>query len=279
MDDLQEYLEVVEGDSTFTTRRFDLILHTHPSFCEFTPAEQIAYHKRKQEDILDLAEGIEQELFNDPTVKYPFRKHFNGAEGTMSNLLTSAYFTVYARLLEGNYGIQVNVLDDLKTIFALASSFPVENGKFAVDEDELDSLQRAIKQLWKRYRGQGDIPFTHAWFTSFEAFLRTIHEDALQSYPFYQANPNQRTFDQVLGWKLSRASSAQREEWCIRGYIPSYDHDLYEYYPPYCNPQWRTQLLEAYLQKLPVIAALFNPWSSKTVNRPSVPEAALSQKS
>lgn len=279
MDTLCEYLERVEGDDTFTTRRFDLILHAHPSFLNFTEEERIAYHKRKQEDIRILAENNERELFNDPHVRYPFRKHFNGAPGTMSNILTSGYFTLYAQLLEGNFGIQVNVLDDMKTIFALASSFPVAKGVFVIDEEELDSVRRILNRLWKLLRTSNApqtgviLPFTQMWFVCYETFLRSIHTDALESYTFYKNNPNQRSLEQVISWKVSRATSTQRDEWRLHGYLPSYQHDPYEYYPPYVNPQWRNECLEIYLEKLPVLQSLFNNGLSKRENTPSAPEA------
>lgn len=275
---LSEYLELVEGDDTFTTRRFDLILHAHPSFLDFTEDERIHYHKRKQEDIRMLAEDNELALFNDSRVKYPFRKHFNGAPGTMSNILTSGYFTLYARLLEGNFGIQVNVLDDMKTIFALASSFPVKNNVFAIDEEELDSIRRILNRQWKLLRTTNApetgviLPFTQMWFASYEQFLRSIHTEALESYTFYKNNPNQRSLEQVVSWKVSRATSTQRAEWSLHGYLPSYQHDPYEYYPPYVNPQWRNELLETYLKKLPVLQSLFNNGLSKRENTPSAPE-------
>jgi hypothetical protein len=261
MDILGKYLERVEGDDTFTIRRFDLFLHTHPSFLRFTEEERLAYHKRKQEEILGLANGNEHALFNDPQIRYPFRKHLNGAPGTMSNILTSGYFTLYARLLEGNFGLQVNVLDDMKTIFALASSFPVKNGAFVVDEEELVSVRRILKWLWKVVRTSNTgavLPFTREWFASYDQFLRAIHKDALESYTFYQTNPTQRSLEQVVSWKVSRATSLQRDEWSRYGYLPSYQHDPYEYYPPYVNPHWRNQLLESYLETLPLLEALFN---------------------
>jgi hypothetical protein len=222
-----------------------------------------------------LAEGNEVALFNDSRVRYPFRKHLNGAPGTMSNILTSGYFTLYARLLEGNFGIQVNVLDDMKTIFALSSSFPVKNGVFAMDDEELESVRRILKTLWKMLETNntsmpaGAFLFTRRWFAFYEQFLRSIHKDALQSYTFYQNNPTQRSLEQVVSWKVSRATPMQREEWRLHGYLPSYEHSHYEYYPPYANPQWRNELLESYLEKLPVIQSLFMNSISKRENIPS----------
>ena len=249
-----EFLRIVDGNETFTTRVADTLLHDHRRMGE-TAAAKLLHHKAKQREILDLFAGCEKQIFNDPEVKYTFRNHFNGKTGTMSNILTSGYFVLYDRLLNGPYGIEVNALDDLVTVFHLASSLTVRDNAFVMDSDEFEAMKRIILRL------QSMLPentlFTEQWFRTYTEFLRAIHREALEKYTYYRNDPSHQTVTQAMGWKVPRLKEAEQKVAKEKYFIRSFNHDLYEYYPPYMNVQYYNAPIEEYFTKLPALAQLF----------------------
>jgi hypothetical protein len=249
------FLEIVSGDEGFTTRRADEIIHEHAGYEDMSPREKLAHHKRKQQDILARFVGCEKEIFNDPTVKYPFRKHFSGRTGTMSNILTSGYLMLYEYLLNGPLEIDVNPADDFLTLFYLASSLKVVDGVFLVDHDEFEAMKRILVRL------RSMLPetqlFTEEWFHFYRQFLERLHREALEGYTYYRNNPERQSPGQLIGWKLSKLSKEEQEE--VRGmqFAGSYSHSLYEYYPPYMYPNYMDDRIEEYLQKLRALEVLF----------------------
>jgi hypothetical protein len=251
-----DFLTVVEGNEQFTTRVADLILHNHEGYGAMTPAEQIEHHREKQREILHRFAGCEKAIFNDPNVRYGIRKHFDGVTGTMSNILTSAYFTVYDRLLNSRLGIDVGAVDDYKTLFYLASSLTVRDGAFVMDPMEFYAMKNILARLKSMLPPDLNL-FTAEWFHTYREFLQDIHREALASYNYYKNDVNHQTLQQAIGWKGSRLPEKVRDELAAKHFLGSYSHTLYEYYPPYMNPHFSDDRMETYLAKLPVLELLF----------------------
>lgn len=255
-DPCADLLQVVEGDEHFTTRAADKIIHTHTGYGSMTTAQKIEHHKDIQREILNRFAGCEKAIFNDPTVKYNIRKHFEGPTGTMSNILTSGYFTLYERLLNSRLGITVNALDDYITLFYLASSLTVRDGAFVMDPIEFLSMTQILTRLKSMLPPEITL-FTNEWFREYREFLEAVHTEALENYTYYRNNPINQTLNQAIGWKGPRLPELQKEELQAKHFLGSFTHTLYEYYPPYMNPFFRDDLLTNYLQKLPALEQLF----------------------
>lgn len=274
-DKCAHFLEVVSGDEHFTTRVADTLIHSHEGIYDTSPAEFLAHHKAKQRELLDTFAGCEKQIFNDPAVRYGFRKHFDGTTGTMSNILTSGYFTLYERLLNGPYGIEVNALDDYITLFFLAASLSVVDGAFVIDSEEFEAMKRILVRL------QSMLPaaelFTEGWFREYIDFLRTAHSEALEKYSYYKNHPENQTVTQAIEWKSSRLPKNTRETLNKKLFLGSYNHTLYEYYPPYMNPNSFNVLVSEYFEKLPALQVLFtSPEAARHVD--FVPEKPASAK-
>ena len=251
-----EFLNVVEGNEHFTTRVADVIIHSHEGYGSMTPAEKMEHHREKQREILNRFFACEKAIFNDPNVRYGIRKHFDGATGTMSNILTSAYFTVYDRLLNSRLGIDVNALDDYKTLFYLASSLSVRDGAFVMDPMEFYAMKSILARLKSMLPPDLNL-FTADWFHAYREFLEGVHREALASYNYYKNDVNRQTLQQAIGWKGPRLPEKVREELAAKHFLGSYSHSLYEYYPPYMNPHFSDDRMETYLAKLPMLELLF----------------------
>lgn len=274
VDPCAKLLRVTNPDSdTFTTRVIDRFIHHHPDYYHLSPFKKLQHHKQIQQDILERVRGCEERVFNDPNVRYTFRPHFNGITGTMSNILTSGYFTLYNTLLQAPYNIQVSAEDDLKTIYKILLSLEFKNGVFLMDTDEFNALKNIIRILKGRIGNQYRL-FTHQWFSNYRQFLIDILSEALENYTYMKEHPEARTFSRVLSWKLSHllSDSAERRDILNNFYAESYNYGLYEYYPPYLNPNVSDILITDFIQKLPYIDQFFNePESVRQVQYPEPP--------
>jgi hypothetical protein len=255
-DPCADFLQVVGGNEHFTTRLADTIIHNHTGIVSKTPAEKMNHHAEKQQEILARFVGCEKAIFNDPAVKYGIRKHFEGPTGTMSNILTSAYFTLYDRLLNGRLGIEVNALDDYITLFYLASTLTVRDDAFVMDPMEFYAMTRILSRL-KAMLPPGTILFTSEWFRDYKNFLQEIHREALENYSYYRNDPSHQTLAQAIGWKSPRLTEALKAELNAKHFLGSVSHGAYEYFPPYMNPHYRDASMESYLAKLPALEILF----------------------
>jgi len=251
-----EFLQVVRGNEHFSTRLADTIIHNHTGYASMPPAEKINHHAQIQRDILNRFAGCEKAIFNDPAVKYGIRKHFEGPTGTMSNILTSAYFTLYDRLLNSRLGITVNALDDYITLFYLASTLTVRDNAFVMDTTEFYAMTRILNRL-KTMLPPGTTLFTSEWFRDYKNFLQEIHREALENYSYYRNDPSHQTLAQAVGWKSPRLPEALRAELNAKYFLGSVSHGAYEYFPPYMNPNYRDDSMESYLAKLPALEVLF----------------------
>lgn len=264
-DRCEQFLRIVSGDETFTTRVADEIIHNHRDIFDMSPEARVAHHKGIQAEILDRFAGCEKQIFNDPTVKYTFRKHFNGTTGTMSNILTSGYLNLYFTLLNRRDAIEVNALDDLITLFSLASSLTVRDGQFVMDTEEFQSMKLIIERL-KAMLPRNQL-FTEEWFRSYDDFLRRTHMEALEKYTYYRSDPSHQTVEQALEWKTPRLGKDEQKELAEKYFLRSFSHDLYEYYPPYMNPHYYSGQMTEYLEKLPALQQLFtNPREARQVD-------------
>jgi hypothetical protein len=272
-DPCEEFLRVISKDNDgLTTRVADAIIHYHKGYHSMTPEEQLEHHKAKQQEILDSFQGCEAQIFNDPTVEYPYREHFRGKTGTMSNILTSGYFTVYDTLQR--MGIEVNALHDYITLFFLASSLTVKDGAFVMESAEFEAMKRILVRL-KSMLPDTEL-FTETWFTEYKQFLRAAHFLAKQKYSYYKENSSHQTLNQALEWVSGRLPPEEQKELAAKYFFGSESHQLYEYYPPYMNPDFNTQLIETYLANLSTLETLFtNPDEAEQVDfLPKKPNSA-----
>ena len=104
-------------------RKIDCIIHQR----------NIANHVEHQKEIIHLINGYEIAVLNDESVNYPYRTIFRGKTGTMSNILTSYFFTLYEHGLIKD--VVVNPVTDLKIILCLLFTINFENMKTNSNDD------------------------------------------------------------------------------------------------------------------------------------------------
>lgn len=120
-----------------TVRYIDMIIHLLYAF----HLTNYAIHLQHQKNILTITKGCETAIFNDPHVQYPFRKHFNGKYGTMSNILTSYYFYLYWHLIEK--GVEIDPDEDSKTLFYLLTAVDYQS----IPQKELTYINSIIQYM------------------------------------------------------------------------------------------------------------------------------------
>jgi len=103
-----------ETRSNWTSRAIDFQFHKF--YWENRWTVSANEHIDHQYKMLESIKGHEEEIFTN-SVHYPFRAHFNGTTGTLSNLLSNCFFHIYDAMLER--GIPVNVDADLNTLYWL----------------------------------------------------------------------------------------------------------------------------------------------------------------
>jgi hypothetical protein len=148
--DLREYLLEMQNDSKdFTTRGIDEYIHKGNQY----DGGNVYRHLQHQMDIIRLIgrEHLEMAVFNDDRVRYPFRPQLSGTTGTMSNVLTSYFFTLYNAMLQIP-GMEVNATYDLQQCHYLAClfDFDSESGAVILPKTEFDSFCSIIHTLRDR---------------------------------------------------------------------------------------------------------------------------------
>ena len=103
-----------ETRSNWTSRAIDFQFHKF--YWENRWTVSANEHIDHQYKMLESIKGHEEEIFTNH-VFYPFRDHFNGTTGTLSNLLSNCFFHIYNAMVER--GIPVNVEADLNTLYWL----------------------------------------------------------------------------------------------------------------------------------------------------------------
>jgi len=118
--------------------------------------------------------GIEKELFNDPRVRYPYdRPALSGTTGTMSNVLTSYFFTMYAEMMKIP-GMVVNTSYDLLQCYYLACFFHFDDrGAVVMPKQDFESFCDIVTFLSRS--GKPTI-FSPASVRDFEAKTNAVKE-------------------------------------------------------------------------------------------------------
>ena len=172
--DLRDYLLEMQNDNKdFTTRGIDQYIHMGNPYS----SENIYRHLQHQMDILRLVgrEHLEFDIFNDDRVRYPFRPQLSGTTGTMSNVLTSYFFTLYNAMLQVP-GMEVNATYDLEQCHYLAClfDFDSESGAVILPKTEFDSFCSIVHTLRDRVelddRNYGISPIAFFTEDDLEAF-------------------------------------------------------------------------------------------------------------
>ena len=177
---------VLETRTGWTSRIIDFQFHKF--FWEnryVVPTEEHIHH---QIHMLEVVRGHEEENFMD-TVIYPFREHFNGSTGTLSNLLSNCFFHIYYAMLIR--GIPVNVEADLKTMYTLIYRF---NEKIPFSEIEI--VQRILQIL---ISCSSSFPFlTKDYYDRYYKLIIRANQELLlpsSTCSFYKENPSDRTLE------------------------------------------------------------------------------------
>jgi len=229
---LQKYLDcdILTQDTKreypiFTIRYIDLIIHLLNNF----GINDYDTHLQHQKNILKIVKGCEMNIFNDPKVKYPNRKHFNGMYGTMSNILTSYYFYLYWHLLEK--GVKVNIEEDCKTMFFILQNINYQS----IPKTELEYINNII-QYFKD--NSEDCPFfTRQWWEWFRnELIHNIQE--IKKHKFYQNQQNPYT--KRINYLNTRIAKAIEKLTNIRSHL----YQPYEYSPSYTGLSIDTSIIE-----------------------------------
>jgi hypothetical protein len=177
----------LETRGSWTSRAIDYQFHRF--FWENKWTVDANDHINHQYNMLEAIKGHEEEIFKD-SVHYPFRAHFNGPTGTLSNLLSNSFFHIYDAMLDR--GIPVNAEADLHTLYWLVYRF---NNKTPVCEWEL--VQKIRTKLVSRLTRI--LPYlTSAYYANYyEWITRADYELLLPSSTctYYKENPDHRTLD------------------------------------------------------------------------------------
>jgi hypothetical protein len=137
-----DFLEIINDEPTFTIRGIDKKIHSLWENSIRNPR----IHVKHQTDIIDLVKGIEIDVFNDDRVRYPGGRELSGKTGTMSNILTSYYFTLYnAMLLIPD--MEINYKYDLKNLLYLSFNFYFEDTKLYMPDTEVESFISIFNHL------------------------------------------------------------------------------------------------------------------------------------
>jgi hypothetical protein len=165
----EELLRITNTDPNFTIRGIDIIIHA--LYYEERTLDQ---HVRHQLCVLELVKGIEKDLFNDPRVRYPYdRPALSGPTGTMSNVLTSYFFTMYAEMMKIP-GMMVNTSYDLLQCYYLACFFQFDDrGAVVMPKQDFESFCDIVTEL---SRSGGPAIFSPASISEFEARTNDVKQ-------------------------------------------------------------------------------------------------------
>jgi len=218
-----------EPKFVYTIREIDKIIHKLDSSKTKITIDE---HKAHQKYLIELIKGCEIRIFNDPNVHYAFRTHFRGKCGTMSNILTSGFYILYNHLIQ-NFSIEINIEDDLKTIFnaILHINFNPEINNLVIDPEEYASLINIIKFIKIRYQGP---LFNNEWFDNLLSEIKRFHTDAMKKDNWYSRDEDKQGHNAGrLIYTTSELSKLMKS--ISESEDSSTSWDLYEYYPEYIN--------------------------------------------
>jgi len=221
-----ERSESKNNSAGFSVRNIDVIIHSSESTSGTDPSGK--KHMSHQENIVEIIRGCEKEIFNDPDVSYPGREYLNGKTGTMSNILLSGFFILYAYLLDSKFDIEINAEADFKILFNHINLFRINrSNQVVMPKKEFDAFKKIFKMLQKK--NKSDL-FNVEWFDNLISFFLIEHERALLDYPYYKNKPNdQRSLGLLTKWgKFNKSNKNYKEYFNI---VDKYA--LYEYTPPY----------------------------------------------
>jgi len=181
----------LETRNTWTSRAIDFQFHKFYWENRWTiPTEE---HIKHQYEMLESIKGHEEEIFTN-SVFYPFRDHFNGTTGTLSNLLSNCFFHIYDAMLER--GIPVNVEADLKTLYWLVYRF---NHKTPLSEWAL--AQKIKTKLVSRLTRI--LPFlTRSYYATYYELIERADRELLlpsSTCTYYKEHPDHRSMDFLKG--------------------------------------------------------------------------------
>jgi len=167
--DIRDYLLTIHSDTEdFTTRGIDRYIHMGNPY----PLFDFYRHLDHQKDIINLVRRghLELEVFNDERVRYPDnRPELSGTTGTMSNVLTSYFFTLYDAMLRVP-GMVVNPVYDLQQCHHLAClfNFDTDTGAVILPGPEFESFCNIVRTLKTRTESPL-VFFTEAQLDTFRA--------------------------------------------------------------------------------------------------------------
>jgi hypothetical protein len=210
-----------ETRSNWTSRVIDFQFHKFywENRWTVTAPEHIVH----QHQMLEAVKGYERAIFRD-NVFYPFRDHFNGTTGTLSNLLSNCFFHIYDAMLD--QGIPVNAEADLKTLYWLVYRF---NNRLPASEWALVQKirTRLISQLTQL------LPFLQSSYYAayYELIERADRELLLPSSTctYYKEHPEHRSVEFLKG------RAPYTTEFVALGEPLIYKHGPCEYGPDYLD--------------------------------------------
>jgi hypothetical protein len=180
-----------ETRSNWTSRAVDFQFHKF--YWENRWTVSANEHIDHQYKMLESIKGHEEEIFTN-SVHYPFRAHFNGTTGTLSNLLSNCFFHIYYAMVER--GIPVNVEADLNTLYWLVYRL---NNKTPLSEWMLlQKIRNKLISLLTKIP-----PYLHKSYyaTYYELIERADRELLLPSSTctYYKEHPDHRSMDFLKG--------------------------------------------------------------------------------
>ena len=186
----------LETRNGWTSRAIDFQFHKF--YWENRHVVPVEEHINHQYHMLEVIHGYEEEIFTD-NVTYPFREHFNGPTGTLSNLLSNCFFHIYYAMLER--GILVNVETDLKILYCIVYRF---NNVPPIELHIVEKIRNRLITLL------GTIPpfLSHAYYKKYYEFIERADTELLlpsSTCTYYKENPTDRTI-QFIKSKLPYVS-------------------------------------------------------------------------
>jgi hypothetical protein len=233
----------LETRNTITGRAIDFQFHKF--YWENRWTSSTENHINHQYTMLEAIRGHEVEIFTD-VVHYPFRDHFNGSTGTLSNLLANCFFHIYLEMLK--QGIPVNAEADLKTLYCLVYRF---NNK--ISPIELYFVKQIRDILCKK---APFLPFlTSSYYAIYYELIERADRELLlpsSTCTFYKENPNERSIDFLKGrapYSIEFSAIKEPFQWMYGPceYGPDYlDMKLFE---PICGSRERLRQVEHFFMR------------------------------
>lgn len=253
----------------FTSKKIDAFIHGR----KINDPDYKCSHYEHQMKILSVAEGREEEIFNDPSFLYPIRRALNGETGRMSSILTSCYFNLYDELLKKK-DISIEYDPDYTSKFIFNFLFHLhldeESTKFIIPTVEF----LAVKSILARVKG--DRPrspiFRKQWWDHYDRILDETIRSIRDKEWFADAT---KSDEMKWGIMLGYVRKPEDKEYI---FYAGFEEGLWEYYPCYVSDNTTMNFSNYKKHRLLIRAMFLSPESLENQDIQCDPSSCMAEK-